>query len=98
VSKFVDALAKYNDGLKYYMVLPATKVLGEDGKYIEGENVGYAIENKETGVIEHTNICLAAVMFQANHFDDMLASLLDGAPALSLVETPAEDVMPTELN
>ena len=98
MSKFTDDLAKYNAGLKYYMVLPATKVIGEDGKYVEGDNVGYAIENKETGVIEHTNVCLAAVMFQANHFDDMLTSLLDGTPALSLVETPAEDIVPTELN
>lgn len=94
MSNFTNLLEKYNNGLKYYIVVPSSKVIAEDGKYAEGEFVGYAIENKETGVVEHTNICLAATMFQANHFDDMLASLLDGKPALSLVDTPTEDIVP----
>ncbi len=96
MSKFTDKLAKYNLGLKYYMVVPATKVIGEDGKYMVGDNAGYGIVNKETDVIEHTNTCLAAAMFQANHFDDMLSSMLDEIPALSLVDTAAEDIMPSE--
>lgn len=99
MSNFQELLNKYNNGLKYYVVVPSDKVIGEDGKYVEGEFVGYAIENTETGVIEHTNICLAAIMFQANHFDDMLASLLDGTPALTLVDTPTDEtIVPTDIN
>lgn len=94
LSNFAATLEKYNAGLRYYVVVPVDRVLGEDGKYTEGEFVGYGIENKETGVVEHSTICLPAAMFQANHFDDMLASLLDGTPSLSIVDTPAEDVVP----
>jgi hypothetical protein len=94
MSNMEDMLKKYNAGLKYYMIMPCDKVVGEDGKYIEGDFVGYGIENKVTGVTEHTSTCMPAAMFQANHFDDMLASLLDGKPpALSLVDI-SEDIVP----
>jgi len=33
-------------------------------------------------------------MFQANHFDDMLASLIDGTPKLSVVDSVTEDIVP----
>jgi len=99
VSNFAGLLDKYNAGLKYFDVIPFNKVIAEDGKYLSGEFVGYAVFNTETKVVEHTNICLAATMFQANHFDDMLTSLLEGTPALSIVGDSAEDIVPpTELN
>jgi hypothetical protein len=99
MSNFVKTLEKYNSGLKYYVVVPADKVISEDGKYTVGDTpgqmIGYAVENKETGVVEHTSVCLPAVMFQANHFDDMLTSLLDGTPPmLSVVDSAPEDVVP----
>jgi len=94
VNKFSAKLAKYNDGLRYYQVVPSDKALAEDGKYLTGDNAGYAIENKMTKVVEHTTVCLPAAMFQANHFDDMLASLIDGTPKLSVVDSVTEDIVP----
>lgn len=89
-----DKIAKYNEGLRYYTVQPVDNALCEDGRYHDRK--GYGIVNNETGVIEHSSICLPATMFQASHFDDMLASLLDSktAPSLSVVDTPAEDIVP----
>jgi hypothetical protein len=97
VSKFLARLEKYNKGLKYYTIQPIDNALQEDGKY---GTKGYGIVNNETGVVEHTTICLPAALFQATHFDDMLASLLENKPELSLVAGPSsEDVVPSnEIN
>lgn len=92
VNSFGNKLAKFNNGLKYYTVQPVDNALGEDGNY-NGVK-GYGIVNNETNVKEHTTVCLPAAMFQATHFDDMLVGLLDGAPTLSLVDTPTEDIVP----
>jgi hypothetical protein len=96
MSNFLTMLDKYNAGLKYYEVLPVDRAINEDGRYVEGTFVGYGISNKATGVIEHTNICLPAALYQATHFDDMLASLLDVNPKLSIVSepVPGDDVLP----
>lgn len=89
-----DKIAKFNAGLRYYTIQPVDNALCEDGNYHDRK--GYGIVNNETEVVEHSTICLPACMFQASHFDDMLSSLLDGVakPSLSLVDTPAEDIVP----
>ena len=92
VSNFTDKLTKFNSGLRYYTVQPVDSALGEDGKY--NGFAGYGIINSETDITEHTTICLPAAMFQATHFDDMLSSMLDEKPSLSVVDTPTEDVLP----
>lgn len=95
MSNFQDKLANYNSGLKYYVIVPVTKCLGEDGRYMEDEFAGYGIMNTQTNVVEHTTICLPAALYQATHFDDMLVSLLSKkAPSLTLVEKPADDILP----
>lgn len=90
---FVKRLEKFNAGLRYYTVQPVDSALGEDGKYT-GTTSGYGIINNETNITEHTTICLPAALFQATHFDDMLAGLLDEKPSLSVVDVPAEDIVP----
>jgi len=98
MSNFAEKIAEYNKTLKFYNVVPTTDVLGEDGNYLSKENAGYAIENTETGVVEHTTICLPAALYQATHFDDMLESLLSpkAKPSMSLVDMAVpEDVVPS---
>jgi len=92
MSSFGDRLGKFNAGLRYYTVQPVDNALGEDGKY--STRKGYGVVNNETDVVEHSTVCLPAAMFQATHFDEMLSGMLDGAPSLSLVDTPAEDIIP----
>jgi len=98
MSKFQAKMKDYNETLKHYAIVPTNKCMGEDGKYQEGEFIGYAIENLDTGVVEHTTICLPAAMYQASHFDDMLDALLTPdkkKSALSLVDgSPVEDIVP----
>ena len=100
MNDFTSKLNKYNKGLSYYEVVPVNKCLGEDGNYVSSDDpVGYGIKNNATGVIEHTSVSLHVTMFQAAHFDDMLSGMLDEAkPALRLVESPTEDIVPTDIN
>ena len=50
-------------------------IVGEDGKYTTTHK-GYVVVNKETGVIEHSTTMLPGAIFQAQHFNDTLTSLL----------------------
>ena len=78
-----------------YVVVDEDNALGEDGKY--GKK-GYAVINIETGITEHTTMMLPGAIFQAQHFNDTLESLLaeNKEPVLGLVE----DILPegTDLN
>ena len=49
-------------------------ILGEDGKY--SDRPGYAVINKETGVVEHTTTVLPQALFQADAFLGALGSLV----------------------
>ena len=67
---------------KSYCVVQCTDAIGEDGKY--GQS-GYAVENKETGVTEHTTMVLPQALFQADAFEGALGQLNDPIP------TPPEE-------
>ena len=75
-----------------YEVIECDDVLGEDGKY--GGLPGYAVRNKETGITEHTTMMLPGAIYQCQHFNDTLVSLLtkpeQETPGLALVE----DIVP----
>lgn len=87
-------LNKFNSELKYYTVVTADRVIGEEGKYIEGEGVGYAVVNNTTGVVEHTSTILPGVLFQAQHFDSTLKGLLEDPATPDLDDMPVLDVIP----
>lgn len=94
---FVDLMAALNADLSYYVIEPSTFAVGEEGKYVEGEDgetVGYAIRNAITGVVEHTSLILPGVIWQAQHFDNTLKSLLqkDVVPE-SIKDAPVDDVI-----
>lgn len=71
-------------------------IVGEDGKYTMSHD-GYVVVNKETNVIEHSTTMLPGAIFQCQHFNDTLVSLLtdpeDNITALTSVDVP-DDVVP----
>lgn len=72
-------------------------IVGEDGKYTTTHS-GYVVVNKETNVIEHTTTMLPGAIFQCQHFNDTLVSLLSPPAAndgvdIATVDVP-EDVLP----
>lgn len=88
-------LNKINKSMKYYEV-ECTKdnpILCEDGEY--RVRPGYVVRNKTTDVIEHTTMLLAGAIFQAQHFDNTLESLLAAEePKMeTLLDMPVEDVV-----
>lgn len=87
-------LIDFNNKLTYYTVIVADKVVGEEGTYIEGEGVGYAVVNNTTGVTEHTSTILPGVLFQAQHFDSTLKGLLEEPDTPTLDDMPVADIMP----
>lgn len=50
------------------------KIIAEDGAY--SSRKGYVVVNKETGVVEHSTVMLPGAIFQCQHFNDTLISLL----------------------
>ena len=72
------------------------QIIGEDGNY-SGQD-GYVVVNRETGVIEHTTIMLPGAIFQCQHFNDTLVSLLsppqdDDGVDIAALNVP-EDIVP----
>ena len=63
-------------------------VIGEDGNYTERQ--GYVVINKETGIVEHTTIMLPGAIFQCQHFNDTLVSLL--SPPVDTTDLSEMDV------
>ncbi len=55
-----------------YTVVGTNDALGEDGNY--GRR-GYAVVNKDTGIVEHTTIVLPQALFQADAFMGALGQL-----------------------
>ncbi len=55
---------------------------------------GYAVVNKDTGIAEHTSMCLPAAMFQADNFNRTLTQLLaeNDDTAEAIIEGEPEDV------
>jgi hypothetical protein len=70
-------------------------VVGEDGQYKNGG--GYVVINRETNIVEHSTIMLPGAIFQCQHFNDTLVSLLspveEGAVDIGAMNVP-EDVVP----
>lgn len=71
-----NLLGNANKNLVYYEIVLVDKALGEDGKWLEGDSVGYGLRNKQTNIIEHTSVMLPGVLWQATHFESTLKSLL----------------------
>ena len=71
------------------------KVIGEDGKY--SGVAGYVVVNRDTGVVEHSTIMLPGAIFQCQHFNDTLVSLLNPPTEdeldISALNVP-EDIVP----
>ena len=81
---------------KYVVELAGDRpVIGEDGKYGTAA-AGYVVINKETGVIEHSTVMLPGAIFQCQHFNDTLISLLadpEEAIDIEALDVP-EDIVP----
>ncbi len=83
---------------KYEVRLAANgdQVIGEDGKY--GTIDGYLVVNKETKVIEHSTVMLPGAIFQCQHFNDTLISLLAPPDEADIVDITSmnvpEDIVP----
>lgn len=92
-----ELIVKANKSLEYYELRLVDKALGEDGKYVEGNDVGYGLINKATGIVEHTSVMLPGVLWQATHFESTLKSLLEDEAAMPSAET-GEDVVPFRTN
>ncbi len=71
-------------------------IVGEDGKY--GSHAGYVVVNKETGVVEHSTVMLPGAIFQCQHFNDTLISLLTPPEEAEVVDINSmnvpEDIVP----
>lgn len=72
-------------------------IIGEDGKYTTS-HPGYVVINRQTGVIEHSTTMLPGAIFQCQHFNDSLESLLnpvedDDQPDITNLNVP-EDIVP----
>jgi len=93
-----NKIAELNDNLSFYVIEPSDFAIGEDGEYIRGangESVGYCVRNVETDIVEHTSMLLPAIIFQAEHLDSMLTSLINKEePSAQLAEMPVDDVVP----
>ena len=79
-----------------YEVIRFGAAMGEDGEI--GAD-GYAVRNKDTGVIEHSTVILPQAIYQAQGFSDSLDALFatkDAPIQLSLVEMDiGEDMVPS---
>lgn len=82
-----------------YKVVVHADCLGEDGEY--GKE-GYAVINKDNGVVEHTTMMLPGAIFQCQHFSDTLTGLLKGADTTSngadiipLTADVPDDILPS---
>lgn len=81
-----EAINALNDTLTYYCINVDTS-----------EDQPYTIFNKQLGVVEYASELLPGVIFQAEHLDNMLASLIedeDAGQKLALAELPTDDVVP----
>ena len=72
-------------------------IVGEDGKYTNDVE-GYVVINKETSIIEHSSTMLPGAIFQCQHFNDTLISLLsppveEDIEAMTSMDVP-EDILP----
>ncbi len=56
-----------------YIVVTTDVALNEAGTACDAP--GYAVVNKDTGITEHTSLCLPAAMFQADNFNRTLVQL-----------------------
>lgn len=72
------------------------EIVGEDGKYAVLN--GYVVVNRETKVVEHSTVMLPGAIFQCQHFNDTLVSLLSPPDEADIVEITSangpEDILP----
>lgn len=98
MTTIAEALEEINAKLKYYSIETSNVAIGEDGNYLIGDDdgtpVGYSLINDETDVVEHTSMLLPAIIFQANHLDGMLDSLLNEKEDTAVAAAaPMDDVV-----
>ena len=75
-----------------YTVTVTDNAIGEDGEY--GRD-GYAVTNKQTGIIEHTTTVLPQALFQADAFQGALGQLDQSqADEASIIEAAPTDIVP----
>ena len=59
---------------------------------------GYVVINRDTGVIEHSTVMLPGAIFQCQHFNDTLISLLAPKDEAEIIDINSlnvpEDVVP----
>ena len=73
-----------------YLVVTTDEALNEAGTACDAK--GYAVVNKDTGITEHTSLCLPAAMFQADSFNRTLVQLLKSDEEEAVIDSVVEDV------
>lgn len=73
-----------------YVVVETAEALNEAGTACDAR--GYAVVNTDTGITEHTSLCLPAAMFQADNFNRTLSQLTAEQAATEVIEGEPEDV------
>lgn len=72
-----------------YIVTTTAAALNEAGTACDAP--GYAVVNKDTGITEHTSLCLPAAMFQADNFNRTLVQLTTEEEVEEIIEGAAEE-------
>jgi hypothetical protein len=86
-------LNKINEELKWYFIAHETDEHIVDEDQIRRKRDGYCVINDRTGVIEYTTIVLPQAIFQAQHLDAMLESILNPKEMPEVQMPTAEDVV-----
>jgi hypothetical protein len=75
-----------------YSVVLTDDAIGEDGQY---GRTGYAVVNKETGVIEHTTTVLPQALFQADAFMGALGQMGNSqSDEMAIIQASPDDILP----
>ena len=88
------AISDINKNVKYYTLSVEPGARSEDGRT---DCLGYIVNNKVTGVTEFTSTVLPNAIYQMQHLDEMLDSLVsprEKVEPLSLVNPVGEDTVP----
>jgi hypothetical protein len=91
-----ELLNKCNEGLQYYEIVLTNECIGEDGSMMINRDetpLGYALINRTTGITEHTSQVLPAILWQVQHLEQTLTSLLEPEKT-GPVGVDSDDVIP----
>lgn len=88
----MDLLTKINGELKHYHIIAGDfSVLCEDGAYHKRK--GYLVTNRHNDHVEHSTLILPGAIFQAQHLDATLESLINPEPMAVVDPALSEDVV-----